>query len=236
MSDETAAEISPPSNDDDITYKFQIEIKVEPFLCCGDGEPESAMTRFSGDIQEPDEDCEPDEVVGHVEFCIADFRDESPSWVLDGRMEDAKFINLFGNSPMIQSITDVPDYAVMKLSTATQKALGGIGCTDEVPLHMLIFHRLEILPKARGRKLGHAVLHRIMDKFGAGCEFAALKSYPLQHELKGDKPREFAQLMALGALEADAAKAKKSLAKYYRSAGFKPVAGTDGLMVKNLGM
>jgi hypothetical protein len=42
--------------------------------------------------------------------------------------------------------------------------------------------------------------------------------------------------MALGALEADAAKAKKSLAKYYRCAGFKPVAGTDGLMVKNLGM
>jgi hypothetical protein len=119
MSDETAAEISPPTDDDDITYKFQIEIKVEPFLCCGDGEPESAMTRFSGDIQELDEDCEPDEVVGHVEFCIADFRDESPSWVLDGRMEDAKFINLFGNSPMIQSITDVPDYAVMKLSAAT---------------------------------------------------------------------------------------------------------------------
>jgi hypothetical protein len=58
----------------------------------------------------------------------------------------------------------------------------------------------------------------------------------LQHELKGDKPREFDQLMALGALEADAAKAKKSLAKYYRSAGFKPVAGTDGLMVKNLEM
>jgi hypothetical protein len=197
------------------------------------------MTRFSGDIQELDEDCEPDEVVGHVEFCIADFRDESPSWVLDGRMEDAKFINLFGNSPMIQSITDMPDYPVMKLSAATQKALGGIGCTNEMPLHMLIFHRLEILPKARGRKLGHAVLHRIMDKFGAGCEFAALKSYPLQHELKGDKPREFDQLMALGALgalEADAAKAKKSLAKYYRSAGFKPVAGTDGLMVKNLGM
>jgi len=113
MSDETAAEISPPSDDDDITYKFQIEIKVEPFLCCGDGEPGSAMTRFSGDIQELDEDCEPDEVVGHVEFCIADFRDESPTRVLDGRMEDAKFINLFGNSPMIQSITDVPDYAVM---------------------------------------------------------------------------------------------------------------------------
>ena len=183
MSDETATEISPPTDDDDLTYKFQIAIKVEPFLCCGDGEPESAMTRLSGDIQELDEDCEPDEVVGHVEFCIADFRDESPSWVLDGRMEDAKFINLFGDSPMIQSITDVPDYAV-----------------------------------------------------GAGCEFAALKSYPLQHELKGDKPSEFDQLMALGALEADAAKAKKSLAKYYRSAGFKPVAGTDGLMVKNLGM
>jgi hypothetical protein len=131
MSDETAVEISPPTDDDDITYKFQIAIKVEPFLCCGDGEPESAMTRFSGDIRELDEDCEPDEVVGHVEFCIADFRAESPSWVLDGRMEDAKFINLFGNSPMIQSITNVPDYAVMKLSAATLKALGGTGCTDE---------------------------------------------------------------------------------------------------------
>ena len=223
-------------DDDDLTYKFEIEIKVTPFLCCGDGEPESSMTRFSGDIRELDEDCNPDQIVGHVEFCIADFRDQSPSWVLDGRIEDARFINLFGDSPMIQGIQDVTDYAVRELSAATLKALGGIGCTDEVPLHLLIFNRLEILPKARGRRLGHMVLQRIIDKIGAGCEFAALKSYPLQHELKGDKPREFDQQMALGALEAHEAKAKKSLAKYYKRAGFKPVAGTDGLMVKNLGM
>jgi hypothetical protein len=233
MSDETSTDIPPPTDDDDLTYKFHIEIKVAPFLCVGDGEPESGMTRFSGDIRALDENCEPDEVVGHVEFCLADFRDDAPSWVLDGRMEDAKFITLFGEYPMIQSITDVPNH-VTELSAATMKALG-VGAHNDEPSRMLIFHRLEILPKARGRKLGHAVLKRIMEKFGAGCEFAALKSFPLQHEHKDDdKPRKFEQRMALGALEADEAKAKKSLAKYYKGAGFKPVAGTDGLLVKNL--
>jgi hypothetical protein len=223
------------SDDNDLTYDFQIQIKVEPFLCVPDGEPESGMTRFSGDIWELDEDCNPDEVVGHVEFCLADFRNQSPSYVLDGRTIDATFINLFGDSPMIHGITDVPDYDVTELSAATMKALG-VGEAHFEPSRMLIFHRLEILPKARGRKLGPAVLNRIMDKFGGGCEFAALKSYPLQHELKDEKLGEFDQRMALGALETDEGKAKRSLAKYYKSVGFKPVAGTDGLMVKNLGI
>jgi hypothetical protein len=235
MSDETPTAISPPTNDDNLAYDFQIQIKIDPFLCVPDGEPESGMTRLSGDIWEMDEDCNPDEVVGHVEFCLADFRDQAPSWVLDGRIIDARFINLFGDSQMIHGIQDVPDDEVRELSAAATKALGGIGCTDEVPLRILIFHRLEILPRARRRKLGHAVLKRIMEKFGVGCDFAALKSYPLQHEAKGDDtPRKFDKQMALDALEANEAKAKKSLAKYYKGAGFRPVAGTDGLMVKNL--
>jgi GNAT superfamily N-acetyltransferase len=104
------------------------------------------------------------------------------------------------------------------------------------PDQILLFKLLRILPEARGRGLGLAVINRIMEKFGRGCDFAAMMCHPLQLNQKNKESSAFNRRLALDALETDEKKANRSLARYYRKAGFEPVKGTDGLMVKNIGM
>jgi GNAT superfamily N-acetyltransferase len=177
------------------------------------------MTYYTGDILllHPDDGAQVG-VVGKVEFAIADLREHGPHWVLDGDADDYSIAHLFE--------------ADGDLTKEAFRALGLIQNAIEVD-QLLILHRLRILPEARGRKLGTMVINRIIQKFGAGCNLVAMVCRPLQlNEYPEDT--EFGKRMALDSLPADEIKATQTLARYYRSMGFKGVKGSDGLMVKLL--
>jgi hypothetical protein len=95
---------------------------------------------------------------------------------------------------------------------------------------------VRFLPEARGQGLGLKVLERLISKFGLGCRIAAMKSFPLQLEIKSSSnPDEFVQRMALDTMPGGTdIEVHKRLARNYRRAGFRSVKGTDHLMIKML--
>lgn len=51
---------------------------------------------------------------------------------------------------------------------------------------------------------------------------------------QNNDPNEFKQRMAVATIPGSKAEVHKRLARYYRRAGFRPVRGTDHLMIKLL--
>jgi hypothetical protein len=99
---------------------------------------------------------------------------------------------------------------------------------------MIIFDRIEILPKFRGKGLTHRVTEVCLDRLAGASRIAALKAYPLQFEPGAKKPSDaWGRRMRLAALTGTKSEATARLKKYYSKMGFVSVRGTN-LMIRNL--
>lgn len=196
-------------------YDFEIALTVDPIWC--EEDEDGPRIDYRGDIRKIEEE----DVVGRVRFFVFHF-DTTPWDPADA------FDHISETAVYAQLLDEHGD-----LSPQACKALG---TEDSYLGSVLVFDRLELLPEARGQGLGLKVLERLISKFGLGCRIAVMKSFPLQLEIKGSsKPDEFEQRMALDAMPGGTdMDVHKRLARYYRRAGFRPVKGTDHLMVKTL--
>jgi GNAT superfamily N-acetyltransferase len=93
--------------------------------------------------------------------------------------------------------------------------------------NVLILERLEILPAFRGRNLGLIVMRRLIERFGSGAAYIAIKPFPLQGEYIGNKEEDpwRAELQLLN-LDKNHRRATTKLHRYYRKLGFKTMKGT----------
>jgi len=88
--------------------------------------------------------------------------------------------------------------------------------------NMLILDRLTIEPKFRGQALGLRYIRAALQRFSIGCRIAAIKPFPLQFEGK-----------VTDSNKAEFRAATTKLKKYYGREGFRPIKGTD-LMILDL--
>jgi hypothetical protein len=102
--------------------------------------------------------------------------------------------------------------------------------------NMLILDRLEILPEFRGQRLGLRYMRTVIRRFGLGCRIAAIKPFPLQFEpqpTRGNSDLQWHARMNTKSLTRGKRAATIKLKEYYSREGFKPVRGTD-LMILDL--
>jgi hypothetical protein len=92
--------------------------------------------------------------------------------------------------------------------------------------NVLILNRLEILPVFRRRNLGLLVMRRLIERFGAGAAWVAIKPFPLQRECHSHDDDEWRAKLQLSGLEKDARRATAKLRQYYKQLGFKAMKGT----------
>lgn len=93
--------------------------------------------------------------------------------------------------------------------------------------NVLILERLEILPKFRGNKLGLLVMRRLIERFGSGAAYVAIKPFPLQDEYIGSKEEDpWRAELQLSNLDKNHRRATAKLHRYYRQLGFKAMKGT----------
>jgi GNAT superfamily N-acetyltransferase len=198
-------------------YDFTIVLNVGSIGCDEDDVP---RTDYRGDIRKLNEE-EQEELVGRVRFFVFHFdtMPHDPDDAFDHLAETAVYSQLLDKNGDLS-----PD------------ACKALGIEDPYLGSVLVFDRLEILPEARGRGLGLKIIERLIAKIGLGCHVAVMKSFPLQLEVQqNDNPDEFEQRMAVATIPGTKAEVHKRLARYYRRAGFRPVRGTDHLMIKLLG-
>lgn len=93
---------------------------------------------------------------------------------------------------------------------------------DLIGLNLLILERVEILPRYRGSGLGLKILRHMEDRFSAGAAVVAMKSYPLQFEMKPNEEegKKRWRNLSLDELPKDKNAATKKLCQYYKKLGF----------------
>lgn len=91
---------------------------------------------------------------------------------------------------------------------------------------VLLLHRLEIKPFARGQKLGQAVLIRAIEDWSSGCSLVVMKPFPLQFEVEARKSKRWVPL-ALEGFPQNEKQAFKQLRGYYEQLGFKKIGRSD---------
>lgn len=91
---------------------------------------------------------------------------------------------------------------------------------------ILLLHRLEIVPLARGQRLGIAVLHRVIKDWSSGCSFAVMKPYPLQFDASAKK-NEMWDRLELEAFPQNRTAAFKKLREYYGQLGFERIGRSE---------
>ena len=91
---------------------------------------------------------------------------------------------------------------------------------------ILLLHRLTIHPLARGKRLGLAVLHRVIEDWSKGCSLVVMKPFPLQFEADADRKADWTDLK-LGTFSPSQGMAFERLRKYYQHLGFKRIGQTD---------
>jgi GNAT superfamily N-acetyltransferase len=90
---------------------------------------------------------------------------------------------------------------------------------------ILLLHRLTIHPLARGKRLGLAVLHRIIEDWSKGCSLVVMKPFPLQFEAEPDKKANWTDLK-LETFSPSESVAFGRLRNYYQHLGFKRIGQT----------
>lgn len=92
--------------------------------------------------------------------------------------------------------------------------------------NVLILDRLEILPAFRGNNLGLIVMRRLIERFGAGAAYVAIKPFPLQGEYHHrDVVDEWADRLQLGKFEENLRRSTAKLRRHYARLGFKALKG-----------
>lgn len=92
--------------------------------------------------------------------------------------------------------------------------------------NILILDRLEILPDFRGRNLGLIVLRRLIERFGAGTAYVAMKPFPLQCESRSRDQEPWDVEMQLTEFSKNTRGSTARLRRYYARLGFKAMKGT----------
>ncbi|MDN4053695.1 hypothetical protein QPK32_11455 [Massilia sp. YIM B02763] len=93
--------------------------------------------------------------------------------------------------------------------------------------NVLILERLEILPAFRGRNLGLIVMRRLIERFGSGAAYVAIKPFPLQKEYIGSREEDsWRTELQLSNLDKNYRRAIAKLHRHYRQLGFKTMKGT----------
>ncbi|MGJ8640714.1 MAG: hypothetical protein ACSHYA_15090 [Opitutaceae bacterium] len=101
--------------------------------------------------------------------------------------------------------------------------------------NLLIIHRIKLLSKFRGHKIGLLAIRRSIQQFGHGCGLVYLKAMPYQVELRKKdtiEPGDFDKY-GLSKFAADQSIATQQLESHYQQAGFIKITGSD-LMAINL--
>lgn len=107
-------------------------------------------------------------------------------------------------------------------NSTVQKLFADPCSSDDV----LLLHRLEIKPFARGQKLGLAVLIRAIEDWSSGCSLVLMKPFPLQFEAEARKSDDWEPL-ALEGFPQNEKQAFKQLRGYYEQLGFKKIGRSD---------
>ncbi|UOD30106.1 hypothetical protein INH39_32990 [Massilia violaceinigra] len=97
---------------------------------------------------------------------------------------------------------------------------------DEGWGNILIIDRLEILPKYRSLNLGLIVMRRLIERFGGGTAFVAIKPFPLQCEAVGRQPDKWRDKLKLSDFDRQSRSATAKLRRHYAKLGFKSMKGT----------
>jgi GNAT superfamily N-acetyltransferase len=93
--------------------------------------------------------------------------------------------------------------------------------------NVLILNRLEILPAFRGHNLGLIVIRRLIERFGGGAAYVAMKPFPLQSEHSArDEEDEWRNQLQLPALGTDLRRTTAKLRRHYAKLGFRALKGT----------
>lgn len=114
------------------------------------------------------------------------------------------------------------DSSFRDYNTTVQKLFMEPNSSDDV----LLLHRLEIKPFARGQKLGLAVLIRAIEDWSSGCSLVVMKPFPLQFEVEARKSERWEPL-ALEGFPQNEKQAFKQLCGYYEQLGFKKIGRSD---------
>jgi len=91
---------------------------------------------------------------------------------------------------------------------------------------ILLLHRLTIHPLARGKRLGLAVLHRIIEDWAKGCSLVVMKPFPLQFEADAESKANWTNLK-LETFSPSESVAFGRLRNYYQHLGFKRIGQTE---------
>jgi hypothetical protein len=161
------------------------------------------------------------EVAGEFRVCYADLAGAfnngvSPFDVLDVEQETSAFYSL---------LDPEDDH---EFSSKVTKVLDA----ELFDMNVLMIHYLSILPEFRGRRLGLAVLRKLMERFQTGAGVVALKPFPLQFLDSHGEESDWDKKLKLKSLAKDKRTAERKLRSYYSRLGFKSVPGTD-LMVRD---
>jgi GNAT superfamily N-acetyltransferase len=107
-------------------------------------------------------------------------------------------------------------------NAAIQKIFEDAYCSEDI----LLLHRLEIHPFARGQKLGLAVLIKAIEDWSSGCSLVLMKPFPLQFEVNARNSKNWESL-ALGDFPQKEKQAFQQLRSYYSQLGFEKIGKTE---------
>jgi hypothetical protein len=96
---------------------------------------------------------------------------------------------------------------------------------------ILYVREIEILPVARGQRLGLSALYRVARDWDGGCGLVALDPHPMQCGKSGVDEAEW-QRLELGGFPADVKSARERLARHFGGLGFKTI-GTSPYLLRS---
>ena len=91
---------------------------------------------------------------------------------------------------------------------------------------VMLLHRLEIQPFARGQQLGLAVLIRAIEDWSSGCSLVVMKPFPLQLESNAQESKNW-KTLALDSFPQNEKTAFQKLRSYYEKIGFERIGRSD---------
>jgi hypothetical protein len=204
--------------DDSFRINFSVSIGIRA------DEPDQFLSHYEGEVEIYESDRDECECAAKLGIFIvhAEAADRAGISLFEVLEADAK------TEPYLQLLTDA------EAGNFSPTVLRILKEDFVMTRDMILFDRIEVLPKFRGKRLTHRVTQACLERFAGGSRIAALKAYPLQFEVGGKTPSdEWDMQMRLAALPGTKREATERLRKYYSKMGFVSVRGTD-LMIRDL--
>lgn len=206
---------------------LEIELKMYTSVPYKDLSSESYITYIHGDIKAFDEETDLFVLVGKIQLYYCDMlsayaNGRSLFEVMDGHSQTLEEFFAILYNPT----TEEMKYFVSELLDIE---------IDECDKNVLIFDRIEILPKYRGYGITKKVVNQCIKLFSNDCNVIALQCHPLQLNNIDEEEIDDIQWhksLKFNDLEQDEKKAQKSLSSYYKSLGFIRIPRTNFMLIK----